>query len=83
MESACDEVAAVTWQPMHAEAIGFTGLMKPCGSCTSLTPRGFACDPSTWHLAQLRVSPGPPCGLINGKRTSVKSLTLPLRPMTV
>ena len=38
---------------------------------------------STWHLAQFLVSPGAPCGLIGGNRTCVKSLMLPLRPITV
>ena len=35
------------------------------------------------HFAQFLVSPGLPCALIAGNRTSVKSFTLPLRPMAV
>ena len=68
--SACEEAAAVLWQPMHEEVIGLTGFMKPWGSSTSRTPAGVVCDSFTWHIAQLRGSPGPPCGLIAGYRTS-------------
>ena len=66
LASACDEAGAVTWQPMHDEVTGLAGLMKPCGSSTSRIPAGVVCDSFTWHIAQLRVSPGPPCGLIAG-----------------
>ena len=79
----CEETAWVTWQPIHADEFGFTGLMNPCGSRTSLMPAEVDWESLTWQLAQFLVSPGRPLRTHRGKRTSVKSLMLPFRPITV
>ena len=38
LERKCDAVGISTWQPEHAEAIGCTGLIGPCGSVTGFKP---------------------------------------------
>jgi len=59
----------LTWQPEHAVDVAPSGLIQPCGFTTLFSPTGrIASEPFTWHIAQFRVSPGFPCGLIGAYR---------------
>ena len=50
-----------TWQPVQAEEMAGIGLIGPCGSVTAFLPSGRFCSlPLTWHMEQLRRSPGVP-----------------------
>ena len=76
--SACEEVDKSAWQPVHAAVIAGAGLMYACGFVVEFRPSGRFCSLLlTWHIEQLAVSVGVPCGLIAGYRTVVKSFTLP------